>query len=460
GGARTAANPYSFTKLGNLLYLDAPNTGFSYNMTQNVEIEAVRKAEFGARNFNTFIDAAQMTRALLMFLAEHPSIKSNQVILVGESYGGVRASIMLNLLLFHSRYAGGSAIYRDSALADLIRAHFLSAGLSVPPQTVARQFAGQILISPLLAGQIQDDLAGGAYEEAGSVIFQIAAMTGTTFTPCAGAGCEPTRNALDFVIETAKRDIYQYDQPAGYINDLLASVLEGLNTPSILSSLFSRSLVDIPGLGAVHRRDAYRYVESREKDAQSVIGHRDFARLPSADQIRIRQRAARLSSQKDLSIFSSGPTLPDVLGTLNLWDNYILDCNDQVLETFYANDAIDSGYTAIDPLDAAMGELFLQNLALVKTFITNAKLDLVIYTPVIPETLKKYTAIVQNVVWHDVSDNGFIAIDYQPGSLPDIPTPDRRIIYFPRYPLAGHMVTHAQPDKFFADVQMWLAAPQ
>jgi carboxypeptidase C (cathepsin A) len=123
-GSYYKANPYSFTQLGNLLYLDAPITGFSYNLVKNASDVNVRTAEFDAQNFNPFIDASQMIRVLLRFLADNPSIKRNNVIIVGESYGGVRASIMLNMLLFHNRYQDGTRVYRDASLTDEIQRHF------------------------------------------------------------------------------------------------------------------------------------------------------------------------------------------------------------------------------------------------------------------------------------------------------------------------------------------------
>lgn len=455
-GNRIALNPISFTALGNLLYLDAPNTGFSYNVTFDAADEAVRRAEFGVQNFNPYIDAAQMVRAVLRFLAGHPPLKANRVILIGESYGGVRASVMLNLLLFHDRYEDGSRIYRDAALAREIRRHFLETGSGASPADVARQFAGQILISPLLAGVYQNDLSGAAYEQAGSVIYNIAAQTGTVYTPCADDGCNPWDNALTFVSETAKRDVYQHDQPASYTDGLLLFAVEGLNLPDVLSFAFERNIVGIPRLGAPWRPNAYKQIAGAEAGLPDILNRPSFARLPFADQLRIRERAARLMRQKDRA-GHAGETLADVLGPLHPWDAYVLDCNDDVAEAFYVNAAIDAGYTAIDPLSTATGELFLQNLALVETLITNAALDLIIYAPVIPDTLKKYPSLVRDVVWRDDPDNGRIEVYYQPGAPAESPAPASRIIAFPRYPSAGHMVTHGQPEKFFADVRRWLS---
>ena len=175
--------------MGNLLYIDAPNTGFSYNLLRRASDPKRRAAEFGAKNFNPFIDAAQFIRLLLRFLAVHPSLQANPVIIVGESYGGVRAAAMLNLVLFYSSYGDGSKIYQDSTLAKEIQQHlekvFPDESLRpFPPATIARQFTRQVLIEPLLAGIYQDDVAGELFEREGSPIYRIAAETGKKYTPC------------------------------------------------------------------------------------------------------------------------------------------------------------------------------------------------------------------------------------------------------------------------------------
>ena len=139
-----AENPYSWTKLGNLLYIDAPEEGFSYNYTANAGNWFKRLLEFGPHNFNPYIDAAQVTRMLLRFLEDHESIRGNQVILVGESYGGTRVSTMLNMLLFHPKYSNsGDAVYQDDILTQEIVEHFQRIFPDEPditPEVVARQF--------------------------------------------------------------------------------------------------------------------------------------------------------------------------------------------------------------------------------------------------------------------------------------------------------------------------------
>jgi hypothetical protein len=462
GNENIKANPYSFTRLGNLLYIDAPNTGFSYNLTDNAHDKDVRTAEFDARNFNPFIDASQVIRVLLRFLADHPAIQGNSVVIVGESYGGTRATAMLNMLLFYNRYGDGSRIYKDDLLSAEIQNHFESInpsykGLHVPPIAVAAQFGSQVLIEPLITGYHQDDLAGQAYERDDSVIFSIASITGTTYTPCDGrTDCNAFNNALDFVGNTAQREIYQYDKSSGYIDDITNNNHNLLDKKSVLSIILDRNISSMSLLKPLSRYDAYRYIENSTQDARTIMESPGFKRLPAAEKLRLENKTRLAAQEEGLAVPEAvGDTLEKVLGILNPWDAYIVDCNEAANSAYYNNQAIKAGYP-IDPFAETYGRLFFENLALVRTFITDCELDLVIYAAVLPDSLKEFPDIVENVIWENETDDGYIDVYYRPGAISDIQTPYMRSIYFPRYSESGHMVTLAQPDKFFEDVRNWL----
>lgn len=132
--AGLVANPYSWTRFANILYVDARLTGFSYDL-----------APLGAYTWSG--DTALFVRTLLRFLAGHPDLRGNRVVLVGESYGGTRATRMLRLLF---DYRSGT----DSALVAEIQEHydavFGAAGQPVAPDVIARQFGHQVLIQPLV----------------------------------------------------------------------------------------------------------------------------------------------------------------------------------------------------------------------------------------------------------------------------------------------------------------------
>lgn len=80
-------NDASFTKLGSLLYIDQPATGFSYD-----------DASLGALPFSAAGDADAFARTIAAVLDAHPVLASSLVVLVGESYGGTRAQLVIEKL--------------------------------------------------------------------------------------------------------------------------------------------------------------------------------------------------------------------------------------------------------------------------------------------------------------------------------------------------------------------------
>jgi hypothetical protein len=98
------------------------------------------------------------------------------------------------------------------------------------------------------------------------------------------------------------------------------------------------------------------------------------------------------------------------------------------------------------------GALFLENLAIVETFITQAAMDLVIYAPALPLWLVKYSDIVEDV---RVQDNQVI-VTYIEDVYSEIPRLRHRTIYVPPYWQAGHAVPASQPRKIREDVGDWL----
>ncbi len=182
-GTLSALNEFSWTSMGNLLYIDAPNTGFSYMNCKDDQLQekALRLKEFvSGANYNPFVDAAQVVRALMKFLEENPDIRGNQVILVGESFSGVRISTMLNLILYYKKYADGKKVYLDSDLPGIIESH-LKATIShdppYSPEEIARQFGRQILIQPQIVDKYQQEDKAGAFRAAGSILEQLGKET-------------------------------------------------------------------------------------------------------------------------------------------------------------------------------------------------------------------------------------------------------------------------------------------
>lgn len=135
-------NPASWTSLGNLLHIDAPATGFSYSLRPVGETDPGLVAHVDR-------DAAAFVRVLLRFLERHPQL-GGRIVLVGESYGGKRATRMLHHLVFYESLAGD--VYRDIPLGAEIVAYLdrVDGRGDYPPERIAERFAA-VMIQPALA---------------------------------------------------------------------------------------------------------------------------------------------------------------------------------------------------------------------------------------------------------------------------------------------------------------------
>ena len=147
--ALPSANPHSFSSLGNLLYIDSRQAGFSYGVADDPADSSERTTAFDLASFDAAPEAADFVRVVLRVLQRQPALQNNRVVLVGQSYGGPRASLMLNLLLYPS-----TPLLRDDTLSAELAAHYRRVfgrvdGLE--PALLARQFGWQVLIQPFFA---------------------------------------------------------------------------------------------------------------------------------------------------------------------------------------------------------------------------------------------------------------------------------------------------------------------
>ena len=157
--AASVENAVSLTALGNVLYIDCRQAGYSYGLTANPSSERERRSISNSQSVNEAFDAADFVRVVLRVLALERALKNNPIVIVGESYGGVRASLMLYLLLNARRLSDSTFGYYDTALGSEILAHasavFLEPAETLTPQQIAKQFGWQVLLEPLVAGRLQ-----------------------------------------------------------------------------------------------------------------------------------------------------------------------------------------------------------------------------------------------------------------------------------------------------------------
>lgn len=481
GGVEVGLNPVSWTRLGNLLYIDARQTGFSYNLMENPQDEDARRKEFDAQNFNPFFDAADFIRVVLRFLSDHPAIQKNPVIIVGESYGGLRSTVMLHILLNYSDYANGKEIYQDKALVQEIQSHYNIVfpeykDKVVPPEVIAKQFGRQILIEPAVT-EYQDKIAGEMFEQEGSFLYQIAREEAVEYIPCSEqppcdcCPCIPFDNGLTFLDSVAQRDYYNYTQPRDWMSDLFNGAGQKILYTYNLKNLTRSNVLGIDLLYASNRANAYKVIDTEykgglmiENEECSCARVKTKTKLPIFEQLRRKSEARRLAKMKEEMVYGkeviTHGNIEEVYGVLNPWDRYFIGLSYYVNDAFYENIAIDQGYD-IDLYKPRYGRMFLKNVSFVKTFITNAAYDVIVYSAATPKALSLHKDILEGVA-HNTSPQpgvdrpGWMELKYKPGAFPDIPDLETRTIRFPIYSISCHSVPITQPKELFSDVSIWL----
>lgn len=405
-----APNPAPWTTLGHLLWIDARQTGFSYGLLDDPSDPEARAQALSLDSFNSYRDAADFVRVLLRFMAAHPELADNPVVLVAESYGGTRAQLMLDMLLHPGAYADGSRRMRDEGLRAEIEAHHQGQGVSpVDPAAIATQFGRQVLIQPALTGSRQQQAAGELFEQPGSAVHLLADELGVEYPTCAQLGppCDAYQHALDWVAEQG-RSAYDTRAPATWLSETFALVGARLNSASASAQLLGVEPQDIEWFLPTAREGAWR-----------------------ADQI---------------GLFPSDTELgdwPEVAGPLQPWDRYFTVLHTEALLQFRDAQARELD---IDPADPHFGELALSNFRWVDTMITAADNDLVVYTPAIADALRSYEARVAG-----------LSVDDETWTLELLEPAEERSVYVPRY-AAGHAVSLDLPEQLRADLSEWLGS--
>ncbi len=416
-GVEVTANPHSLTALANLLYLDARNTGFSYPVLDNPGDQNERLNHFTGANYNVYRDAADLLRALLAFLRNHPDIAANPIYFVAESYGGMRTTVMLNLLLFHGRQSDDDRQSEDALLlrapeltADLDEYSAVRFGSTAPePGTVAEQFRGQILVQPWLAGIRQLEVTASLLEQPDSPLDEIAAETGVPYLRCSEqpAPCDAYVNAQEY-LRSANRSAYDFRQPDDWLEQYDAPVSEAANQYELL-----RRLLDV---------EDEQLLEAFRGPRPGAFRYGDLAYAPD------------------------GPAgdLQQHLDALEPWDGYFVATNNEARTAFFDGENRDLD---VEPNQARYGELFLQNLRYIDTLVTRAAFDLVVYSPALAPTLESYPEVDRATV-ADGPGGEEIRIAYADG--------DTRTFAAPRYPQSSHAVFLDEPAALLEDIAAFL----
>ena len=474
-------NPYSWTSLGNLLYIDAPNTGYSYMISdEDSQSDWFHLWKFlNGANCQPFIDAAQVLRTILHFLDAHPALQSNEVILVGESYSGVRVSTMLNLLLYHQQYADGEQVYHDQGLITSITNHFKSVLKREPPfspEDVATQFGKQILIQPQIVDKYQGADMYSLFEQPDSAIARLgmeAHATNSWEAYLAQAGGTCTFDVVHGYLAELDRDPYHTLQEAAWTDDNEYFSMERLNDFNALQAITGNcSPSNVPHLLPAVRTNALKFAVSEDFFSNSFIKWLVNTYL-SEGQIKMLETMVPGWKTGQINMEYNPDALLYRLGKLSGLDAYVTGTNPYIFLGFMMNSGGNNLLMILysmryDPYDISAeksdryGRMFLENLAIVDTFMTDAAHDYVVYSPTLPSQFggSRFTNYVRQISTgpgDSARRYGSFTVDYTENAVPALQhSPDSRTVSWRYYGESGHAVSASQPEEFRDDVAFWL----
>jgi len=412
GPAGTVApNSHRFTDLGNLLYFDARNAGFSYQWLDDPEPSLQRSNAFTVRDYNVWLDGAELLRGLLSFLEDHPALEHAPIYFLAESYGALRATVALNLLLFHAEYASGGREFRAPDLEAAVE-HFVDTRVGSnggTPEQLADWFRGQIFIQPFVAGNRQKQMAGALYEEPGSVLEQLGAEVGVPFVPCREQSepCDPYSNAHTFLADIG-RSRYDRRAPSNWLDQNSDLVSGAATRRAALRRLLGVDAQQLDAAFAGRGQGAYRYGEISYSEGQR---------------------------RGDLEL---------AFGPLEPWDAYFVAINEEALRASLAEDVV---ALQADSNQAGFFPRLLENLTYTSTFITRAEYDLSVYSPAWIDTFQSYPEVVRaELVTEGTSE--LLQVELRDGSIHSLVSP--------RYRESGHSVGRDEPEALHRDVARFL----
>lgn len=435
GGTKIVFNPSTWTQFANLLYIDAPATGFSYPMG------GVNPGANPSIGIDLDRDAGIFDEVLMRFMLRHPQILSNRVMLVGESYGGTRATMMLEHLFDYGNITNPSSSYQDDQLARQ-ESSFFSAVFGTPTPTleqVASKFSAQVLIEPALVGKWQEDQpAQGTIDEFNSnanCLPDISVSNGsggiTTSACWSSAMSMPGMPGWD-----ATCDLYDCDKPPGYSDGLAMMAATSLNSISVLDQMVGANVKNVEWMYSRSRVFVYGRVHGSVPDT---------------------------------------PEMYSAFGSLGPLDHYFVVGNDDVQVPY---PGASNWATAVR--GTANAAYFINRLlGGVSTFITVARHDAIIWSPNIRYAIENVRnspanqaafSMVTRTSYDKNEDNPFI---YPAGTSKsrhgrmeiDIIAQNSGIESFlyatmPGLYESGHSVTERAPAELLADVMDWYARSQ
>ncbi len=391
---RFQENPGDLSGIGNLVYIDTRQAGFSFDEIDAPASEAARRQTFSFLNFNLYTDVSDILLTFLRVLEDRPLLLDNPVITVAESFGGARSAVLLSLV--RSAVSGGSLspFYRDDSLKEALHDHFEKIDASDPVAAAASQFSHQILIQP---GRVLPTRVEAAH---------------TLYSLCEHISDDDPRIAY---CDGRTFDYSDIREPEGFFearNHLAQSLLV---TDAGFERFFGISWKGIDGFSPLRRERAFRFASLDEKGLDAGFS---------------------------------------TLQALAAWDAHHITMH---LEPYFSWQEEDGPFESYDPGEWAASP-FVESLRTVSTFITDAYFDFAVDSSEFPAALLEWNALEDAPVIVDAAHRtdedpdaarpGWMAVTFATG--------ESQRIRMPEYKSSGHMVPMYEPRAFFEDVRTFL----
>jgi len=338
-----------------------------------------------------------MLYTALRFLRHHPQLYPGGLVFLGESYGGMRATLMSSLLLDYRTLLDDTGYYQDAQLYSEIVDYYTAVLPAADPENaspaeIATAAGHNILVQPFLTPY--QPLATGS--------------------PTA---CEDTSSCMAGVDYDAL-DHYDCSQLAGAQDPIEAALISTYLDPVYLTESLGADPTTIAWLHPEYREGAYSRIDTYAEPGDTVEAGlvSMFGALPEPDHYYCAFNRAPSDGAWGRNVFKEGGP-------------YVL-----------------------------LGERTLRVMHDVDTFLTRAAYDLIATSSCYQPDLSQYSELVQSISIDDavrpsVERPGWMVINYQAG-LPF--GSGTREVRFPPY-LAGHSVTYRAAPEMAADVEQWLA---
>ncbi len=266
-------NPDSFSAIGNVLYIDTRQAGFSYELAPTPGTARMEFASNDIFDSNAFTDVSDILLTVLGVMETAPALRNNPVVLVGESYGGARLTHIYSLLDRPADLLDPDAPYFfDPILGEALKGHFAAVMPEVPFEVMtlvdaAEQFGWQIMLQPADMLPFRDQYTG---------------------CRCLGIMEGDPRFEL---CRWNDHDWYDLREPWQEPDELGLAAANVFLHPPTFELLFGVPPASIPGLSAADRQRAFRDIPFHRLAAPSdewkqqlgVLGGKDYYYIPLID---------------------------------------------------------------------------------------------------------------------------------------------------------------------------------